>query len=245
MSNSDRPFLKLYKDLKDLKLSPVELIIYCQITEFINNTGTCYMTDAQFADEYNISSKTVSRTLQSLEDKKLIKRYTTTQTSKRVRLLTLYDETVKMTDSPTSETDNLTVSKESETDKMTLSTCTNPEIQDKMSVSTPQETTKNNMRRTFCPNERDILSRPYGQNDFIKDKEKINIKDNQCALRIEGDSRELFSAGFSGKGTLKEPFIGTKEQIKYVIEHNPYGANFLVLQNGYTLIQGYHYKIKN
>lgn len=56
---SDRPFLKVYKDLKDLKLSPTELLIYCQIAEFINNTGTCYMTDAQFAEEFNIGTTTV------------------------------------------------------------------------------------------------------------------------------------------------------------------------------------------
>lgn len=68
------------------------------------------MTDAQFAEEYNISAKTVSRTLQVLEDKKLISRYTITQASKRVRLLTLYDETDKMTDSPILETDKMTFS---------------------------------------------------------------------------------------------------------------------------------------
>lgn len=158
MPNSDRPFLKLYKDLKNLKLSLTELVIYCQIIEFINNTGTCYMTDAQFADEYNISSKTVSRALQSLEDKKLIKRYTTTQASKRVRLLTLYDETDKMTVSIPSETDNLTVSPNLETDKMTLSNSADSKIQDKMSVSTPQETNKNSVKGTICPSERDKMT---------------------------------------------------------------------------------------
>lgn len=242
MPNSDRPFLKLYKDLKNLKLSLTELVIYCQIIEFINNTGTCYMTDAQFADEYNISSKTVSRALQSLEDKKLIKRYTTTQASKRVRLLTLYDETDKMTVSIPSETDNLTVSPNLETDKMTLSNSADSKFQDKMSVSAPQEVNKNNVKGTICPSETDKMSKPYGQNDSIKDNKKINIKDNLSAPRFDVLLAKLLK-GFTGAGTLENPYVGSRDEIKIILENNPAGTNCLTLKNGIIKIGDYFYKI--
>lgn len=232
MPNLDGPFLKVYKSLKEFKLTPTELLIYCQIVEYIKNTGTCYMTDAQFAEEYNISAKTVSRTLQVLEDKKLISRYTITQASKRVRLLTLYNETDKMTVSPNFETDDLSVS-----------TGTDSKIQDKMSVSIPLEDNKNNVKGTFCLNETDKMSRPYGQNDFIKDNKKINIKDNSCAPRFEVSLTELLKS-FIGAGTLENPYIGSRDAIKTILENNPMGANYLPLKNGLMKIGNYFYKIK-
>ena len=49
---------------------------------------------------------------------------------------------------------------------------------------------------------------------------------------------------FSGNGTLDSPYEGTKEQIKYILEHNPTGANYISLKNGLIKIGNYIYKFK-
>lgn len=250
MLNFDGPFLKVYKSLKELKLSPTELLIYCQIIEFINNTGTCYMTDAQFAGEYNIGTTTVQRAIQSLENKKLIKRYTTTQASKRVRLLTLYDETDKMTVSAPpertktvvsipSETIKTVVSESAETTKM-IDSLTNGTT--KMVVSTPQETNKNNVNQPFCKSETTKTVGPSNQNGFIKDNKKINIKDNLSAPRFDVLLAKLLK-GFTGAGTLENPYVGSRDEIKIILENNPAGTNCLTLKNGIIKIGDYFYKI--
>lgn len=115
-------FLKVEKDLFKLKLNPTEILVLAQVMEFDKN-ATCYMTDAQFAESFGVSSKTISRALEALEQKGFITRETKTVASKRVRTISpnlaainksngqnvpLKDETknLKQTICP-SETDNL------------------------------------------------------------------------------------------------------------------------------------------
>ena len=69
-------FLKVNKDLFNLELNPTEILILAQVIEFNTNTGECFMTDAQFAKNYNVSVSTVSRAIKSLESKGFIERKT-------------------------------------------------------------------------------------------------------------------------------------------------------------------------
>lgn len=43
---------------------------------------------------------------------------------------------------------------------------------------------------------------------------------------------------------LDSPYEGTKEQIKYILEHNPTGTNYISLKNGLIKIGNYIYKFK-
>lgn len=111
-----------------------------------------------------------------------------------------------------------------------------------MSVSTPQETNKNSVKGTFCPSERDILSKSYGQNDFIKDNKKINIKDNLGAPRFDALLAELLKS-FTGAGVLENPYVGSRDEIKTILENSPAGTSCLALKNGIIKIGDYFYKI--
>ena len=61
-------FLKINKDLFKLKLNPTEILILAQIMEFNTNTGDCYVTDKQFADNYSVSESTIKREIKKLDE---------------------------------------------------------------------------------------------------------------------------------------------------------------------------------
>ena len=63
-------YTPIYEPMLKLKLSPAELLVYALIYDCQDKT--CYMNNAQIAEEYNISAKTVSRILKRLEELKLI-----------------------------------------------------------------------------------------------------------------------------------------------------------------------------
>lgn len=63
-------FLKVNKDLFNLGLSPIEILILSQIMEFNTNTGDCFISDKTLAEQFGVSEKTISRTLNSLEKEK-------------------------------------------------------------------------------------------------------------------------------------------------------------------------------
>ena len=63
-------FLKVNKDFFKLGLSPIEILILSQIMEFDTNTGTCFISDKVLAEQFGVSEKTISRTLNSLEKEK-------------------------------------------------------------------------------------------------------------------------------------------------------------------------------
>lgn len=112
-------FLKVNKNLFKMGLNPTEILVLAQITEYQTNNKICYMTDAQFAEDFGVSAKTISRTLDKLEKENLIKRETKTVASKRIRTITAIvksngqndslNENLKQTICP-SETDNLSKS---------------------------------------------------------------------------------------------------------------------------------------
>ena len=69
-------FLKVNKDLFQLGLNPTELLVLAQIMEFQTNTKNCFISDKALAEQFNVSEKTVSRSLKALEDRGFIKRET-------------------------------------------------------------------------------------------------------------------------------------------------------------------------
>ena len=69
-------FLAINKELLGTGLNPSEILILSQITEYIRNTGDCFISDKTLAELFGISESTVSRTLTALETKGYIKRDT-------------------------------------------------------------------------------------------------------------------------------------------------------------------------
>ena len=89
-------FLQVSKDLFGKGLNPTELLVLSQIIEFERNNRECFMTDAQFAENFGVSAKTISRALDKLETLNYIERRTTTQASKRIRVIKTKSEADKM-----------------------------------------------------------------------------------------------------------------------------------------------------
>ena len=99
MSKTNGNFLAVDKNLLGKGLQPIDILILAQIQEFERNNG-CYVTNQQFADWFGVSTKTIERTLDKLEELKYIDRDTKTigdngQKSKQRKLST--KATVKMT----------------------------------------------------------------------------------------------------------------------------------------------------
>lgn len=69
-------FLKVDKDLFKMGLSPLEILLVAQITEFNTNTGDCFISDKTLAANFGVSEKTISRSLKALEDRGIITRET-------------------------------------------------------------------------------------------------------------------------------------------------------------------------
>ena len=82
-------FLKINKDLFKLELNPTEILVLAQIMEFNTNTGDCFITDKQLAQQFNVSEKTISRSMKVLEDKNYIKRETRNVKGGKVRHINL------------------------------------------------------------------------------------------------------------------------------------------------------------
>ncbi len=69
-------FLKVNKDLFSYGLNPTEILILAQIIEFETNTGDCFISDRQLADNFGVSESTISRELKKLESNGFIVRET-------------------------------------------------------------------------------------------------------------------------------------------------------------------------
>ena len=130
-------FLKVDKDLFNSGLNPIEILVLSQIIEFESNKVQCFMTDAQFAENFGVSAKTISRTLDKLEELGYIIRKTTTLSSKRVRTISTTSNgqndcmKLKQTNCP------------SETDKLSNSNGQNDSIKDNIKDKIKNKTTDN------------------------------------------------------------------------------------------------------
>lgn len=100
-------FLQVNKDLFGSGLSPIEMLVLSQIEEFDRNTGDCFISNATMANNFNVSEKTIARTLDSLENKGLIVRNTRNCQKGKERHITLAK-------------DKMTLANETAKDKMTL-----------------------------------------------------------------------------------------------------------------------------
>ena len=69
-------FLQIDKSLFKLGLNPTEILVLAQIMEYNRTTGDFFMSDDAMSKQFGVSSKTISRALTVLEDKKLIVRET-------------------------------------------------------------------------------------------------------------------------------------------------------------------------
>lgn len=88
-------FLMVNKDLFSIGLNPLEILITSQVMEFQRTTNEFYMTDAQMAETFGVSAKTISRALDRLESLGIITRETKTVSSKRVRTIKFNQESVE------------------------------------------------------------------------------------------------------------------------------------------------------
>lgn len=64
MSNN---FLKVNKDLFNLGLAPIDILIVAQVLEFQTNTNDCFISNEKMAEQFGVSESTVKRSLDKLE----------------------------------------------------------------------------------------------------------------------------------------------------------------------------------
>lgn len=198
-------FLKVNKDLFKLGLNPTEILLLAQIMEYNTTTGDFFMSDAALADNFGVSSKTISRSLKALEESGYICRNTRNTKGGKVRHITVnsikIEETLKKNE------------EEQTTDKMTVEN----------HIEETQE--------SKSPLTKDKMTLDKGQNDSIKDKEKDNIlKEKNQGVDLEPNGSK--STPIVGDGSLGNPIVVEKEWL--MERHNSITslANGLFLYSG-------------
>lgn len=74
MSNK---FLKINKDLFNIGLAPLDILIVSQIIEFQTNTNDCFISNETLANQFGVSESTVKRSIDKLEkEMRIIERNT-------------------------------------------------------------------------------------------------------------------------------------------------------------------------
>lgn len=95
----DNHFLAINKDYFGKGLKSIDILILAQIEEFQRNKCQCYKTNKQFAEMFGESESTVKRSLNRLEEEKLIVRHTRTVEgngrANKQRVLSLADNAIK------------------------------------------------------------------------------------------------------------------------------------------------------
>lgn len=153
--------LMVSKSLYSTGLNTTEMMLISQIREFERNGSECFVTNQQFADWFGVSTKTIERTLDKLEENNYIKRETKTVNTNgkksKVRKIKIVEGTVKMTQ-PCDD---------SEGDEGTV----------KMTVASDGRYRQNVHKvPSICPEGNVNLSKRYRQNDAIKEKIKRKEK---------------------------------------------------------------------
>ena len=75
-ANMSNLFLQVDKDFLGKGLKPIDILILAQVKEFERNKCECFLTNEQFSEMFGDSVRTVARSLDRLEEMKLIKRDT-------------------------------------------------------------------------------------------------------------------------------------------------------------------------
>lgn len=149
------------KDFYSTGLNPTEMMLISQIEEFERNGNECFVTNQQFADWFGVSTKTIERTLDKLEENNYIKRETKTVNTNgkksKMRKIKTVEGTVKMTQAYDDLEGEGTV---------------------KMTVASDGRYRQNVSKvPSNCPEASVNLSIRNRQNDAIKNKLKENIKE--------------------------------------------------------------------
>ena len=206
-------FLKVNKDLFKLGLNPTEILLLAQIMEYNTNTGDFFMSDAALADNFGVSSKTISRSLKTLEESGYICRNTKNTKGGKVRHITV--DTLKIEEI-------LKKREEAAQDKKSLDNNTENDIEESQESKSPLA--------------KDKMTFDKGQNDSIKDKGKDNIlkeKDQGDDLEPNGSK----SSPQVGDGSIGNPIEVSKEWL--MERHN----SLTSLANGLFLYSGRFYKM--
>jgi predicted ArsR family transcriptional regulator len=153
--------LMVSKSLYSTGLNTTEMMLISQIEEFERSGNECFVTNQQFADWFGVSTKTIERTLDKLEENNYIKRETKTVNTNgrksKIRKIKTVEGTVKMTQPYDDLEDEGTV-------KMTVAS-------DGRYRQIVQKEPSN------CPEGTVNLSGRYRQNDAIKEKIKEKEKE--------------------------------------------------------------------
>lgn len=160
-------FMKVNKDFFKLGLNPTEILILAQVMEFNTNTGICFITDKQLAEQFGVSDKTISRSMKVLEDKGFIRRETKNVKGGKERHIFINLANIELALSK----DKMSVDKEDVSNSQQTN-C--PLTTDKMSIDKGQN----------------VLIK-----DNIKDKEKDNIgeieKPTALSISLQTDEEEV------------------------------------------------------
>lgn len=149
-------FLKVDKDYFSFegkqKLNAVEILTLAQFAEFHNNGKACFISNKTLADNFGVSEKTIQRAVNKLEEVGLITKETINTKGGRERIVKIVEPKDKKSVEAAAEDKKSLgdTAKDSETLAQGLFVC--------------------------CPKDNESLAQ--GQIDSIKDKEKINLKDN-------------------------------------------------------------------
>mgnify|MGYP003504081563 CR=1 FL=1 len=107
-------FLQIDKDLFGYGLTPVELLVYAQVSEFNRNTGDCFISDKAMAEAFGVSESTISRAVENLENKGCITKTTkNTDKGKERHMKDNPIPTIKMTVGEEQPSINLTLGQQS------------------------------------------------------------------------------------------------------------------------------------
>lgn len=94
----ENKFLAINKNYFNLGLKSIDIMILAQIDEFSRNNCECYITNQQLSDMFGESVRTISRSLNKLEDFKLITRNTITSKengrSSKIRTMKINYDTI-------------------------------------------------------------------------------------------------------------------------------------------------------
>ena len=85
--------LMVSKSLYSTGLNTTEMMLISQIKEFERNGSECFVTNQQFADWFGVSTKTIERTLDKLEENNYIKRETKTVNTNGKKSIAVYSPT--------------------------------------------------------------------------------------------------------------------------------------------------------
>lgn len=80
-------FLQVNKGLFKKGLTPIEILVYAQVAEFIRTTGECFISDAVMAENFGVSAKTINNAVSSLVEKGFLIKETENVKGGRIRHL--------------------------------------------------------------------------------------------------------------------------------------------------------------